>query len=127
MKFRCLPFVAAVAAMALPIVALAQASAPVAASAPRAAKPSPKLMTAEEKRDTALHDLEPERQVTPQVNIPLNKPGQEAAKPYGYTKSRTAGTSTGGIDDAAARCKAEANEQARAACRDRVAKESKTR
>ncbi len=129
MKVRLLLCLAAFAA-GLPIGALAQASAPAAAapaSGPRATKPAPKLMTSEEKRDTATRDLQPERQPAPQLTIPLSKKGQPEAKPQTYRQSQKAAQTGGGIDDAAARCKAEASEQARAACLERAGRDSKSR
>ena len=125
------PLAALILALA-PLAASAQGASPpapaasapqAAASAPRTAKQPSKLMSPEESRDTAQHDLLPERQVTPQINIPLNKKGDVPEKPYGYTKSRKAGKAGGGIDDAAARCQAQANAQARAACLDKLAQE----
>jgi hypothetical protein len=122
MKSLVLPLLAVLAATTLPVVVRAQASAPaakpaVAPSAPSTRpKPSPNLMTPEEKRDTATRDLQPERPIEPQVSIPLSKKGAPAGKSTG-----------GGIDDAAARCKAEATEAARSACRERAAQASKSR
>lgn len=97
--------------------AAAQASAPVAkpaVQAPQARpKPAPRVMSPEEKRDTASHDIQADRAAEPQVSIPLkgSKPGSAAE----------AKATRGGIDDAAARCNAEATEAARAACRDKAA------
>lgn len=120
MKVRCLPLLALWAATSLPLFALAQASAPAAkpgVQAPSARpKPPPRLMTPEEKRDTASHDLQPERPVEPQVTIPLKGKRSKSGKSGG-----------GSIDDAAARCKAEATEAARAACREKAAQASKSR
>lgn len=103
--------------------AAAQASAPVVAPAVQAPqarpKPAPRVMSPEEKRDTASHDIQPDRAAEPQVRIPLKgtKPDSAvAAKP-----------TRGGIDDAAARCKAEATEAARLACREKAAAAKKSR
>ena len=121
MPIRCLPLFVCGVIAALPLAAQAQApaSAPVAkpaAQAPAARpKPAPNLMSPEEKRDTATHDLQPDRPVDPQVSIPLGKKGGPKGK------------SSGSIDDAAARCQAEATETARAACRDKAAKAAKSR
>ena len=119
MKLNCLALLAWLV-IALPVPALAQASAPAAKTAPTAAsaakpKPSPNLMTPEEKRDTATRDLQPDRPVEPQISIPLGG------------KAKVTGKTTGGIDDATARCKAEPTEAARAACRERAAQASKSR
>ncbi len=133
MKLRLLPWVVAFTAFGagLPLVAHAQASAPATApaSAPRTTKtkPPPKLMTPEEKRDTAGHDLQPERQPAAQLTIPLSKKGSPDAKPQTYRQSQKAAKTGGGIDDATARCKAEATEQARAACLERLERDSKSR
>ncbi len=127
MKSSLLPWVVVVAAAA-PFGALAQASAPaVAASAPRATRPAPKLMTPAQKRDTAGHDLQPERTPATQLTIPLKKKGQPPAKPQTYRQSQKTAKTGGGIDDAAARCKAEPDEKARAACLERLERDSKSR
>jgi hypothetical protein len=99
--------------------ALAQTAVPgTAPSAPRPAKPAPRLMTPAEARDsaTAPGELRPERPVVPQISIPLGKtPPRPAA--------RVASASTGAIHDATARCKALESESERAKCLTRIALE----
>ena len=100
--------------------AVAQTSAPApnsGASAPRPAKPPPRLLTPAELRDSASSpaDEPPAGAVTPQISIPLGKKPAPPLKPY----SRAA-AAPGGIDDAAARCEAQASEPARAECRDKL-------
>ena len=86
------------------------------ASAP-AAKPDKRPATPAEMRDsaTAPGDLRPERRVTPQVSIPINNGAP--AKPVLTPAPRGAATSSGGVDDAMARCGALADAQARNDCR----------
>ena len=101
--------------------ALAQTGVPgTAPSAPRPAKPAPRLMTPAEARDsaTAPGELRPERPVVPQISIPLGKtPPRPAA--------RVASASTGAVHDAMARCKALESEPERAKCLTRIARESR--
>ncbi len=132
MKIRCLPLAAALAAAVLPCAAMAQASAPApiaAASASPAAKPGPKRLTPEQLRDsaTAPGDLRPEHQVRPQISIPLGRAQPAPLKPPSGAVRRATATTTGGIDDAAARCEAESVEQARASCRAALAREDRKR
>ena len=108
----------------MPLHALAQASAsagpaPV-ASAAKTVKSAPRLLTPTEKRETATlpGELRPEGPATPQLSIPL---GNTTAKPNSPTATRGKNDSTGGVNDAVARCHAEADEAARAKCRDRLA------
>jgi hypothetical protein len=123
MKIRCLSLAAALAVALAPSAVLSQASAPAVSAAPKAAKAKspPRLLTPEESRDsaTAPGDLRPEHQVTQQVNIPLGR--KAPSKPDSSAVRRGKAASGGGINDAAARCNAEVDEQARASCRDRVA------
>ena len=133
MKTRCLPLAAALAFAVASFGVMAQASAPpplVAASAPPAAKPGPRLLTPAESRDSASPpgDLRPEHPVTPQISIPLGKRPPPPLK----SESRPArpggnAASSGGIDDAAARCEAQLGEQVRAKCRDKLAREARSR
>jgi hypothetical protein len=133
MKLRCLPLAAALTLGALTFGALAQVSTPPlsAASAPTTkAKTGPRLLTPEESREsgTAAGDLRPERQVTPQVSIPLGKKPPPPTRPK--ASSGTAprnGAAAGGINDAAARCEAQVDKQARATCRDKLARETRAR
>lgn len=114
-------------AAATPHFAVAQTVAPVpsiTASAPPAGKPEKKLLTPSELRDsaTAPGDLRPERPVTPQVTIPLNKAGQVPAKPVLNPPPRAKPAPSGGIEDAAARCGALADAKERDQCRDKLAR-----
>jgi len=99
--------------------ALAQTGLPgIAPSAPRPAKPAPRLMTPAETRDSAAApgQLRPERPVLPQVSIPLGKmPPRPAA--------RAGSASTGAVHDATARCMALESEPERAKCLTRTGRE----
>ena len=130
-RCRCLPLAAALLLAASPLAATAQssASAPVsAASAASAAKPGPRLLTPGESRDSATPpgDLRPERRVTPQISVPLGKtpPGPVKSESRALRRGKAA---SGVIDDAAARCEAQSDEQARAKCRDTRAREARGR
>lgn len=125
MKTRCLPLAAVLAVALSPFAAMAQASAPAplpAASTPRASKPGPRSLTPTELRDSASQpgDLRPERAVTPQVRIPLGKTPPTQMKSESRALRRGNATSTGSVDEAAARCDAQSGEQARATCRERL-------
>jgi len=115
---------ALLATVALPsAIAQTSASAPsVAASAATVGKPEKKVLTPSESRDsaTAAGDLRPERRVTPQISIPLNKAGQAPSKSMLNPPPRATAAPSGGIDDAAARCGALADAQARDQCRDKL-------
>lgn len=130
MKTRQISAVAVAAAVwvpVMPVMASAQASAPVpslSASAVLPARPGPRLMTPAEKRDNANEaaspDLRLDRPVAPQISVPLGR------TPPGPTPSETRavrrGTSANGIDDAAAKCDADAvGERARIKCREQLA------
>ena len=125
MKINCTPLAAALAfALTLP-AATAQTSVtgPVpGASAPRPAKPPPRSLTPAELRDSASSpaDEPPAGAVTPQISIPLGKKPVLPLKPYSRAARRDAPAAPGGIDDAAARCEAQASESARAECRDKL-------
>lgn len=102
----------------------ASAAASASASVGPIAKPGPRLMTPEQKRDTsgAALDLTPDRQVTPQLSIPF---GRQPAPSKADTRAARRGlptSSTGGINDAAAACEAQAEASARSACRERLGK-----
>ena len=124
-KFNHLPLAVALAsALALP-AATAQTSVtgPVpGASAPRPAKPPPRRLTPAEMRDSANSpaDDPPAGAVTPQISIPLGKKPAPPVKPYSRAARRDAPAAPGGIDDAAARCEAQASETARAECRNKL-------
>ena len=128
MKLAHLPLTAALAMAVSTGLALAQepvappASAASAASAPPPPKPpepkpGPRVLSPAESRENGnSEDLRPERPVTPQIRIPLGKTPPGSAKPLTPGMKRN-----GGIDDAAARCEAQAGEQVRVKCRDKLA------
>jgi hypothetical protein len=131
MKIHCLSRVAVVlAASMLATVspwAAAQSAAPPAsgASAPAAAKPGPRTLTPAEKRDNATppDESRPEGPVVPQISIPLGKSLPASSKPTLPTlrpPRPAAAASAGGVNDAVARCEAQADESLRAKCRDRL-------
>ena len=130
MKIRCLPLMASLALAVSLFAAVAQTSAPPptsGASAPPAAKPGPKLLTPAELRNSASPpgDLRPDDPVTPQISIPLSKRPPAPLKQELRAVRRGTAASSGGIDDAAARCEAQSDEQARATCRDKLARETR--
>ena len=133
MTIRCLVLAAALALVASPVAAIgpAAASAPPAAAAPAApAIPTgPRLLTPGESRDSASPpgDLRPERPVTPQISIPLGKAPPAPLKLPSRVAPRGNAAAANGIDDAAARCEAEPGEQVRAKCRDKLARETRSR
>jgi hypothetical protein len=132
MKTYALPFAAALMLALSPFPATAQASAPLpnaAASASPAAKAGPRLLTPAESRDSASPpgDLRPERPVAPQINIPLGKTPRPSVKSESRAVRPGKAASAGGIDDAAARCEAQADEQVRAKCRDDRARDARSR
>jgi hypothetical protein len=99
-------------------LAQAAASAPAGtASAATAAKPPPRLLTPAQARDsaTAPGELRPERQVTPQLTIPLSR--KPVPPPSSNEGQRGQAATAGGINDAVARCEAQSDAQARARCR----------
>jgi hypothetical protein len=132
MKTHCLPLAAALMFALSPLAAVAQASAPAAsaaASAAAKAKPAPpRQRTPAELRDAATPpgELRPEKPVVPQVSIPFGKTPPASVKAETRTSRRgKPASSSGGVDDAAARCEAEANAQARATCRANRAREAR--
>ena len=119
-------------------VALAQPSLPPAAadvpasgaSAPATAPPvGPRLRSPIEtgNRATVPGDLRPERPVTPQVSIPFGKSPPPPGKREERVIQRNTAASGGGVDDAAARCESQVDDNVRAACRAKLARESKGR
>ena len=66
-------------------------------------------------------DLRPENPVTPQLSIPLGKKPVLAPEPRAQRRIGSASAVAGGIDDASARCEAQASDAARAACRGKLA------
>jgi hypothetical protein len=128
MTTRCLPFAAALALAVSSFNATAQpASAPAlpSASAPTAAKPAPRPLSPNELRESASPpgDLRPENPVKPQISIPLGKKPVPALAPEPRAQRRigSASAAAGGINDASARCEAEVDDAARAACRSKLA------
>jgi hypothetical protein len=135
MKSGLLPLLVALGVAAGPMPALAQAGTPASAPSPGRPPPGPKPiapvqepMTPSEQREAATSDLRPERPLNPQLSFPLGVksdtavPSKTAAVRGG--KEETTG---GGINDAAARCRAQASSQARAACLDELARGPKPR
>ena len=116
---HCLVAVAlACTALAGPLHAQTAAPAQAAsAAAPPRIKPAPRHLTPTEARNSATTpgDLRPEEPVIPQISIPLGRkpPGPAPAPKAPGRRDKVA---TPGIDDAAARCRAQASSQARAAC-----------
>lgn len=132
MKNRCLHLAAVVWCAVLPSAALAQASAPAssgAASAPRAAEPGPRPLTPQQSREsaTAPGDLRPDRPVVPQVNVPLGRKPATPVKPQSAASRRREAEPAGGIDDAVARCEAQADRQVRADCRAKLSIQNRSR
>lgn len=133
MKVRCLPLAIALACAALPWGALAQAGSPAptsAASAPPEAKPGPKPLTPQQSRESATMpgDMRPEHPAVPQINVPLGKKEPAPPKPPPKAaRGASAASAAGGIDDAVARCEAEADAKARADCHARLARQSRNR
>jgi hypothetical protein len=122
MMNRRLPQLACALLAAWMFSAMAQtvpAPANAAASAPRAAKPGPRLQTPLELREgaTAPGDLRPDERVTPQIVIPLRKDAPPPTKAERAAARRgTAASASGGIDDSVARCEAQASKPAREKC-----------
>ncbi len=119
----------ATAAALVPLAAVAQTAAPPvpadAASVAPKAPPEKRNLTPTEGRDSApkAGDLQPQQsRVAPQLSIPLNsKPGQVPLKGMVSPPPRAATAKpSGGVDDAAARCGAIADPQAREQCRDKL-------
>jgi hypothetical protein len=98
--------------------------------APASAPVGPRLRTPAEtgKRATAPGDLSPERPVTPQLTIPFGKnPPPAKTEPRPLRRGTPPPPTAGGVDDSAARCEAQQDEQVRATCRAKLAREAKTR
>ena len=123
-------FTLAVAALLglCPLAGQAQSSAPtsapritVAPSAPAPVKPVPRAMSPATQRDSAAmpDETRPEGKTVPQLSIPLGK-GESTKATLGVSKSGKSRTG-GAVNDSAARCNAEADDSARALCRDRAA------
>lgn len=134
-------FAASVTACVLTVaanVASAQSSAPMAepvlpasaASAPVPAAPAgPRLRSPAEtgNRAAAPGDLRPERPVTPQISIPFGKLPPPPKGEAGAARRGNPAAPSGTVDDAAARCESQVDDQLRAACRARLQREAKGR
>ena len=112
--------------------AIAQPAAPRpldAASGPTAPLPGPRLLTPAQSRERAAPpgELRPEHPVTRQIHIPFGKAPPAPLKPLRHAVHTGPATPTGGIDDAAARCEARRDAQARSKCRDQLAHEGAQR
>ena len=95
------------------------------ASAPAAALPGPRTLSPAEKRDNATppDESRPEGRVVPQISIPLGKSLPATSKPTLPTlrpPRPAAAASSVGVNDAVARCEAQADEATRARCRKRL-------
>jgi hypothetical protein len=110
-----------------PVVQAPAADAPdAAASAVPRRKPEPRLMAPAEARDKTITpgELRPERPVAPQIAIPVFRPPPGPLSLDGPTprprtpRPRDRPAATGTVDDAVARCSAEADDAARARCLD---------
>ena len=97
------------------------------ASAPTTIKPAPRPLSPTELRESATPpgDLRPQDPVRPQINIPLGKKPALAPEPRAQRRIGSASAAAGGgVNDASARCEAEADTQARLACRSKLAQTS---
>jgi hypothetical protein len=132
MTSRCLPLMTAAALAAAMVPALAQPAAPAAPSASAAAsapaKPPPRVQTPTELRERATvpGDVRPEERVTPQIVVPLRKTGPPPTKTERAAARRGDPSASGAIDDAAAKCEAQASDAARRACRAGLAQKKAT-
>ncbi|MEO8058290.1 MAG: hypothetical protein ABI671_08170 [Burkholderiales bacterium] len=127
---KTLPLATALTLAAWLMSSIAQtATAPAlpAASASAAGKPRPRPLNPKELRESATPpgDLRPEDPVRPQISIPLGKKPAPALAPEPRAQRRigsaAASAAAGRINDASARCEAEADAQARVACRGKLA------
>jgi hypothetical protein len=72
--------------------------------------------------------LRPDRPVVPQVNVPLGRKPVAPVKPQSAaSRRREAEPAAGGIDDAVARCEAQADRQVRADCRAKLSIQNRSR
>jgi hypothetical protein len=125
---KTLPLAAALTLAAWLISSIAQSAiAPPlpGASAPTANQPAPRPLSPTALRESATPpgDLRPEDPVRPQISIPFGKKPALAPEPRAQRRigSASASAAAGGINDASARCEAEADTQARLACRGKLA------
>ncbi len=101
------------------------ASAPPAAAKPAKPKPQPQPKPMPKKQSPTVQsdvnsppiDPPPSGEVQPQISIPFGK-----TPPPPKNKPSTARTNGSGINDGAARCNAEPDEQARALCREKLSR-----
>ena len=119
-------------AHAQPTASDATASAPATvASAPPLKTIGPRLLTTEQKRDnadlTAAPESRPDRAVTPQLTIPLGRKAAPSTSGPAAVRGSKPPSASGEVDDAAARCDALSNKQARLVCLDRAARDTKAR
>ena len=125
--FRTLPLLAALFGVTAPALVLAQASAPMAASAPppSSAPVGPRVMTPAEQRrnvdEATAPDLRPDRPVVPQISVPLGRKPPLPAPSASRAPRSGAAPTPGHIGDAAARCESAPGDLERAACRKRLA------
>src|SRR5436190_22464969 len=117
MKTHCLPLVAVLMLVFSSWAATPQASTQAASDAASAApktKPAPRQRTPAELRDAATPpgELRPEKPVVPQVSIPFGKTPPASVKSESRALRAGKAASSGGVDEAAARCEAEADPQA---------------
>lgn len=126
------PFLAAAVLALASLAAAAQTPAPLPgplASAPRAGKPPPRLMSPAETRDSATMpgELRPEQPAKPQIIIPLGKSADAPANPAARAARAASRTGPAGINDAVARCEAMIDATERRKCRDGLARQSGSR
>ena len=100
------------------------------ASAPPLVRPAPRPLTPAELRNSATSpdDQPPEGPVVPQINIPFGKtPPPPKSAPHAARAGMTASANgaNAGIGDAAARCEAQEDASARAACRVKLTSDSR--
>ncbi len=122
----------ATAASAQPSAPFTEPALPASAAstAGPAAPAGPRLRSPVEtgNRATAPGALRPERAVAPQISIPFGKaPPPPPKGEAGAAKRVNPAAPSGTIDDSAARCESQVDDQLRAACRARLARESKGR
>jgi len=98
----------------LPLAAVAQGTAP---------QPNPPEVRSNPV--TPPSPLPPTPTVAPQIKVPLTQPRPPTLDPPALQGGKPA--PPGGINDAAARCEALADVQARAQCRDKLARETPVR
>ena len=127
---KTLPLAATLTLAAWLISSIAQTATATAPALPEASaqatgKPVPHPLSRTELRESATPpgDLRPENPVLPQISIPFGKKPAPSLAPEPRAQRRigSASAASGGINDASARCEAEADSQARLACRNKLA------